>query len=261
MNEAELRRLAESIRGTVAGLRRAGLREILRAEPRPAAPPAHQPGKPGRSQAALAAETEHPSAERFSTETGTSPVEQEEKAERLLAVRNELGDCRRCRLHETRTHLVFGEGDPAARLVFVGEGPGADEDRQGRPFVGRAGRLLDKMIQSIGLERGQVYICNVVKCRPPGNRTPAPEEIEPCSPFLTKQLEVIQPKVICTLGACATQTLLQTRKFISELRSGVRLWRGIPVVPTYHPAYLLRNPAKKADVWKDLLRVLQILEG
>ncbi|SMC17579.1 DNA polymerase [Desulfacinum hydrothermale DSM 13146] len=255
MNESEIRRMAESVLGTVASLRRAGLKEILRHDPKPASPVGEESGEPE-----IPTEPPPRAAEPALAEKDAPSESANEKAQRLLALREELGECTRCQLHGTRTHLVFGEGNPAARLVFVGEGPGADEDRLGRPFVGRAGKLLDKMIQAIGLRREQVYICNVVKCRPPGNRTPIPEEIEPCSPFLYKQLEVVQPKVICTLGACATQTILQTTKPISELRSGVRLWRGIPVVPTYHPAYLLRNPAKKANVWEDLLRVLQILE-
>jgi DNA polymerase len=184
----------------------------------------------------------------------------ERDAEKMLtAIREELGDCRRCRLCSDRNHLVFGEGSPKAPLVFVGEGPGFDEDRQGRPFVGRAGKLLDKMILALGFDRGDVYICNVVKCRPPKNRTPDPEEIKLCSPFLLQQLEAIHPRAICALGACAAQTLLQTSQPISALRRKIHSWRGIPLAATYHPAYLLRTPSQKAAAWQDLLAIRQLL--
>lgn len=178
----------------------------------------------------------------------------------LAAIEQELGDCKRCRLHEARNNLVFGEGLPQARVVFVGEGPGFDEDRQGRPFVGRAGKLLDKMIRAVGCRRREVFICNVVKCRPPGNRTPSNDEIETCAAFLFRQLEAIRPQVICALGACAAQTLLSTTNSISRLRGKPQSWHGIRVVATYHPAYLLRNPAQKAATWQDLLQVLRCLQ-
>jgi uracil-DNA glycosylase family 4 len=177
----------------------------------------------------------------------------------LSRIREELGDCRRCRLHEGRTHLVFGEGLHRPRLVFVGEGPGFDEDRVGRPFVGRAGRLLDKMISALGFRRDQVYICNVVKCRPPNNRTPNPDEITTCSQFLRQQLDALRPAVICALGACAAQTLAGASSSISELRGRVHKWRGIPLVCTYHPAYLLRTPSQKAATWRDLCEVRRIV--
>jgi DNA polymerase len=173
----------------------------------------------------------------------------------LLAVREELGECKRCRLHQSRTHIVFGEGSPQADLVFVGEGPGFEEDRQGRPFVGRAGKLLDKMILALRLQREAVYICNVVKCRPPNNRTPAPDEAAACLPFLIGQIEALRPAVICALGACAAQTLLGSSQAVSALRTKVHQWRGIPLIATYHPAYLLRNPVQKAATWQDLLLV------
>lgn len=179
----------------------------------------------------------------------------------LHAVRQKMGDCRACRLYTGRNHLVFGDGSPQARLVFVGEGPGFDEDRQGLPFVGRAGKLLDKMIRSMGFRREEVYICNVVKCRPPNNRTPSPDEIESCSPFLVEQLQALQPQVICALGACAAQTLLGMDSAISRLRGRTHKWRGIPLVCTYHPAYLLRNPIHKALTWQDLLMVTQLLRN
>jgi DNA polymerase len=178
----------------------------------------------------------------------------------LQLLRQEIGDCQRCRLHQSRTTLVFGDGSPAARLVFVGEAPGYDEDQQGLPFVGRAGRLLDQMIAAMGMQRSEVYICNVVKCRPPQNRNPSADEVAACSPFLFRQIEAIQPRVVCLLGNYATQTLLQTTLNISQLRGKDRYWRGIPVVATFHPAYLLRNPAQKASVWSDLKRVLELLK-
>jgi uracil-DNA glycosylase len=177
----------------------------------------------------------------------------------LAAVEAELGDCRRCRLHTGRTHIVFGEGSHRARLVFVGEGPGFDEDQQGRPFVGRAGKLLNKMIQAIGLRREEVYICNVVKCRPPNNRTPNQDEVATCTPFLWQQLETIQPRVICALGASASQALLSSSAAISALRGKSQFWRGMRVVCTFHPAYLLRNPSQKAGTWQDLIEIQRIL--
>jgi len=158
----------------------------------------------------------------------------------LAAIRETIGDCRRCKLCEARTNIVFGVGDPHARLMFVGEGPGADEDARGEPFVGRAGQKLNEMIRSIGLQREQVYIANVVKCRPPGNRDPEPDEVATCSPFLFAQIEAIAPEVIVTLGSPATKTLLGTRAGITALRGKWGSFRGIPVMPTFHPAYLLR---------------------
>ena len=159
----------------------------------------------------------------------------------LAAIREEIGDCRRCKLCEGRTHIVFGVGDPHAKLMFVGEGPGADEDAQGEPFVGRAGQKLNEMIRAIGLDRKDVYIANVVKCRPPGNRDPEPDEVATCSPFLYRQIEAIAPKVIVALGSPATKTLLQTKVGITALRGKWGDFRGIPVMPTFHPAFLLRQ--------------------
>ena len=176
--------------------------------------------------------------------------------ETLLKVREDLGECARCKLHKTRNKIVFGDGSAKAQLVFVGEGPGADEDEQGLPFVGRAGKLLTQMIEAMGLQRSDVYICNVVKCRPPGNRQPEPDEVEKCSPFLFRQLDVLQPKVIVCLGATAAQTLLQTNRGISHFRGQWMDFRGYRLLATYHPAYLLRNPAAKGDVWKDLQKVM-----
>jgi uracil-DNA glycosylase family 4 len=174
----------------------------------------------------------------------------------MLKIRDDIGDCTRCKLHKGRNKIVFADGDPKAKLVFVGEGPGRDEDMQGLPFVGRAGKLLTQMIEAMGLQRQDVYICNVVKCRPPENRLPEPDEIKTCSPFLIRQLEVVDPKVIVALGACAAQTLLQTTRGISHFRGQWQEFRGRKLMATYHPAYLLRNPPAKADVWKDLQMVM-----
>jgi DNA polymerase len=175
----------------------------------------------------------------------------------LEDIRFELGDCQRCKLYKTRKSIVFGEGNPRAGLVFVGEGPGRDEDIQGKPFVGEAGQLLTRMIKSINLTREEVYIANIIKCRPPQNRNPEPDEISACEPFLIKQLEAIKPKIICALGAFAAQSLLQTEEKISRLRGEFHKFRGIKLMPTYHPAFLLRNPDKKREVWKDLQMIQQ----
>src|SRR5271154_2232185 len=174
----------------------------------------------------------------------------------LLKIREDIGDCTRCKLHKKRTHIVFADGNPKADLVFVGEGPGADEDATGIPFVGRAGKLLTQMIEAMGLHRKDVYICNVVKCRPPQNRTPEPDEVQTCSPYLLRQIDVINPKVIVCLGAVAAKTLLQTNRGISHFRGEWQEWRGHKLMATYHPAYLLRNPPAKAEVWKDLQKVM-----
>jgi uracil-DNA glycosylase family 4 len=174
----------------------------------------------------------------------------------LLKIRDDIGECTRCKLHKARNKIVFADGNPKAKLVFVGEGPGRDEDMQGLPFVGRAGKLLTSMIEAMGLQRGDVYICNVVKCRPPENRLPEPDEIKTCSPFLMRQLDVVDPQVIVALGACAAQTLLQTTRGISHFRGQWQEFRGRKLMATYHPAYLLRNPPAKADVWKDLQMVM-----
>ena len=177
----------------------------------------------------------------------------------LLKVREDLGECTRCKLHGTRHKIVFGDGNPKAELVFVGEGPGADEDAQGLPFVGRAGKLLTQMIEAMGLQRKDVYICNVVKCRPPENRQPEEDEVTTCSPFLLRQIDTIAPKVIVCLGAVAAKTLLQTNRGISQFRGEWLEFRGRKLLATYHPAYLLRNPPAKSEVWKDLQKVMAVL--
>ena len=177
-------------------------------------------------------------------------------------IRRDLGDCRRCKLWHTRTNIVFGEGNPRAELMFVGEGPGADEDASGRPFVGRAGQLLTRMIEAIKLRREDVYIANVVKSRPPDNRAPEKDEVDACSPFLFRQIAAINPRVIVTLGNPATQALLQTKLGITRLRGAIQIYPRIPsikVIPTYHPAYLLRSPDKKKETWEDLKKVQAFL--
>ena len=177
----------------------------------------------------------------------------------LENVRKELGDCKRCKLHRGRKTIVFGEGNEKATLMLVGEGPGYDEDVQGRPFVGKAGQLLTKILQSINLPREEVYIANIIKCRPPQNRNPEPDEIQSCHPFLMKQIGVIQPKIICALGTFSAQTLLQTDTKITALRGKLFDLEGIKVIPTYHPAFLLRNPDKKREVWEDMKKIAELL--
>jgi DNA polymerase len=174
----------------------------------------------------------------------------------LERIREDLGECTRCRLHEQRNKIVFGQGNPRAELVFIGEGPGHDEDMQGLAFVGRAGKLLTQMIEAMGLTREQVYICNVVKCRPPENRRPEDDEVATCSPYLYRQLDVIAPKAIVCLGGTAAQTLLKTKDSISRFRGVWFDFRNTKLLATYHPAYLLRNPNAKGEVWKDLQKVM-----
>ena len=191
----------------------------------------------------------------------TAPVEDEDASGRprgaagLELVREELGDCQRCKLAPLRTNLVFGVGNPEAHLVFVGEAPGADEDAQGEPFVGKAGQLLTKMIEAMGYGREDVYICNILKCRPPGNRNPEPDEIAKCEPFLKAQLAALRPRMIVALGKFAAQCLLRDDTPISRLRGGFRSYEGIQLMPTFHPAYLLRDPTKKKEAWADLKAV------
>jgi uracil-DNA glycosylase family 4 len=196
------------------------------------------PAPEGRRKRAAAGEAEHM------------------EGDTLERIREDLGDCTRCKLHQSRSRIVFGDGNSRARLVFVGEGPGQEEDRQGLPFVGRAGKLLTQMIEAMGLERKDVYICNVVKCRPPGNRTPEKDETGTCQPFLDRQLGVIQPKVIVCLGNVASQALLGTGEPMGRVRGKWFNFHGAKMLPTYHPAYLLRNPNAKGIVWEDLQKVM-----
>lgn len=187
-------------------------------------------------------------------------IEKRDPEKFLAAVSQELGECQRCDLHITRSHLVFGKGNPDAELMFVGEAPGADEDIKGEPFVGRAGQLLGKIIAAMGKTREQVYIANILKCRPPENRNPNPGEIAVCSPFLVRQIEAIQPKVICALGTFAAQTMLKTDTAIGRLRGRPHPFNETCVlIPTYHPAYLLRSPSKKKEVWDDMQVIMKLL--
>ena len=189
---------------------------------------------------------------------GSAPIP---ASEGLEEIRADLGDCRRCRLADGRQQIVFGAGNPKARLMFVGDGPGYEEDRKGEPFVGPAGQLLTKIIQAINFKRSRVYICNVIKCRPPGNRNPAPDEIEACVPFLQRQIAAIKPDYICALGTFAARTLLTSREPVARLRGRLHSVGGIEILVTYHPAYLLRNVEKKRDVWEDMQLLMQAMEN
>jgi len=225
-------------------LRDAGVREVEPRQPRTAAVAA-----PAAAPAAVAAPA--PAAGPYSlADKGCGSDE-------LLAIRAELGECQRCKLAGGRTKLVFGVGNPKAELLFVGEGPGGDEDLQGEPFVGKAGQLLTKMIEAMGFARSDVYIANVVKCRPPGNRDPEQDEIDACEPFLRAQIAAIGPRVIVALGRFAVQTLLRDATPISRQRGRWREYQGVRLMPTFHPAYLLRNPAEKAKAWDDLKLVMK----
>jgi DNA polymerase len=185
-----------------------------------------------------------------------------DEAKTLEELRAAIGDCRRCKLCAGRTHVVFGVGKPRAKLMFIGEGPGRDEDLQGEPFVGRAGQLLTDIItKGMGLRREDVYIANVVKCRPPENRNPEADEVAACEPFLKKQIDLIRPQIIVALGKFAVQTLLQSKVPITRLRGNWHTYQGIKLMPTFHPAYLLRNPADKKLVWEDIKKVLKEMRG
>jgi uracil-DNA glycosylase len=190
----------------------------------------------------------------------TAPADAD-AAKILVAIREDIGDCTRCKLHKQgRTQVVFGVGNPNADLMFVGEAPGGDEDIQGIPFVGRAGQLLTKIIEAIGLRRDDVYIANVIKCRPPGNRNPEPDEVETCEPFLFRQIDAIRPKVIVALGTFAAKALLKTNDPISRLRGRIYDYRGAKLIPTFHPAFLLRSPERKRDTWEDMKKARALLQ-
>ena len=195
-------------------------------------------------------------SERAAAAVVTLPITATEPAAALAEIRAAMGDCQRCKLCRARTHIVFGVGYARARLMFIGEGPGRDEDLQGEPFVGAAGQLLDKMIRAMGLSRQEVYIANVVKCRPPKNRDPEPDEVTACEPFLRAQVAVVRPEVIVALGRCAVQTLLREPISITRIRGRWREYAGIPLMPTFHPAYLLRSPEEKRPAWQDLQAVM-----
>lgn len=245
----DLTALALELRRHLAWQESDGSRVIL-SVPRPAgakgqhAPPRAPVGPPVQSRPAAA----HAPAASPPLQLPRRPLEE---------IRRELGDCQRCKLCKGRSTIVFGAGNPRAELVFVGEGPGEEEDRQGVPFVGKAGQLLTKMIEAMTFSRDDVYICNVVKCRPPNNRNPEPDEIEACEPFLKAQLASLQPKVIVALGKFAAQTLLREQTAITRLRGQWREYQGIPLMPTFHPAYLLRQPDEKRLAWLDLQEVMK----
>ncbi|PIR20793.1 MAG: hypothetical protein COV45_04345 [Deltaproteobacteria bacterium CG11_big_fil_rev_8_21_14_0_20_47_16] len=195
----------------------------------------------------------------YNTVQGSSATTPIHAGESLDDIRNDVGDCQRCKLCSTRTNIVFGVGNPHAELMFIGEGPGADEDAQGEPFVGRAGKLLTKIIEAMGLQRSDVYINNIVMCRPPNNRAPEPDESATCKPFLLRRIAVIKPKLIVCLGATAVKNLLEVDTPISKIRGKIQDWQGYKVMPTFHPAFLLRNPNMKKPVWEDMKVVLEFL--
>ena len=212
-------------------------------------------GAMGEAQERAASSGEAQARERAASNNDRPLVAHRAPLQDLESVRAEIGDCQRCKLAPKRTNIVFGSGNPSAELVFVGEAPGYDEDQQGLPFVGRAGQLLTKIIESINLNREDVYICNVLKCRPPENRNPEPDEVAACNPFLKKQLAAIRPKIVCCLGTFAAQTVIQTAAPISRLRGKFFDLDGIRVIATFHPAYLLRSPEKKREVWEDMKQI------
>jgi len=248
---AELRALVGQVRTNLASRQRAGLMGVPRTPTRPSA----RKAAAGVSGSATAAPATPSTTTVASLGLDDAPAGRPTGAQGLTVVRDELGDCQRCKLAPTRKNLVFGVGNPKAHLVFVGEAPGADEDAQGEPFVGKAGQLLTKMIEAMGYARQDVYICNILKCRPPGNRNPEPDEIAQCEPFLKGQLAALRPRVIVALGKFAAQCLLRDDTPISRLRGTFRSYEGIQLMPTFHPAYLLRDPTKKKEAWEDLKAV------
>lgn len=244
----------DQLAGHLALMRDLGADGVSRApewRTRETANPRVQPGVPADSAAAA------PGGEAPAAAAAGDP------ADVLAALRADIGpDCTRCKLHTLgRRQVVFGVGNPQARLMFVGEAPGEDEDRQGEPFVGRAGQLLTKIIEAIGMTRDQVYIANVIKCRPPGNRNPEPDEVETCEPFLFQQIAIVQPRIVVALGKFAAQSLLRTTEPITRLRGRVFEFRGASLLPTFHPAYLLRNPPAKREVWEDMKKVRDLLQA
>jgi DNA polymerase len=244
-----VRQVAGELARHLAWLRDAGVSEL----PTPTAVILRPPPRP------LAASTPRDTPTPASVRSAAADSGKGCGSPELAIIRSDLGDCRRCKLASGRTTLVFGVGDPGAELMFVGEGPGADEDLQGEPFVGKAGQLLTRMIEAMGWRREQVYIANVVKCRPPDNRNPEPDEIEACEPFLKRQIEAVGPKVIVALGKFAAHTLLRSAIPISKLRGQWSEYAGVRLMPTFHPAYLLRSPQEKVKAWEDLKAVMAVL--
>jgi uracil-DNA glycosylase family 4 len=241
----ELATLVISLRRHLQRQQRMGVRFVARPEVARMTPTAMESKKPAPDK-----------VERVSTHSDRGEVSS------LEELRDDIGDCRRCKLHSGRTHVVFGIGNRNAKLMFVGEGPGRDEDLNGEPFVGRAGQLLTDIItKGMGLSREDVYIANVVKCRPPQNRNPEPDEVASCEPFLKKQIELIRPKIIVALGKFAVQALLQSKVPITRLRGNWHTYMGIKLMPTFHPAYLLRNPADKKLVWEDIKKVMKEMQS
>jgi len=271
-----LRALVGQLKTNLATRGRSGLLGVnvgAGAAPKPRAAGGAPPAPEGPASGQPAASAKPPTAvEPLSTAAGHTPAPGPVAAEPgtlaetdpsgpphgaagLEILRDDIGDCQRCKLAGTRTNIVYGVGNPNADLVFVGEAPGADEDARGEPFVGKAGQLLTKMIEAMGYRREDVYICNVLKCRPPGNRNPEPDEVQSCEPFLKRQLAAIRPRMIVALGKFAVQCLLRDDSPISRLRGNFRSYEGIPLMPTFHPAYLLRDPSKKKPAWEDLKSV------
>lgn len=263
MSERDARaELAELVTGFRVHLEAAARGGAIAAPGGPSPRPAPQPGAQASSAASTPAPqvAESTAAEPPQPAVEPAPGEVPAPPRSLGDVRAALGDCQRCKLAGSRTHIVFGVGSEAAPLMFIGEAPGAEEDRRGEPFVGRAGQLLDRMIAAMGWTRDAVYIANVLKCRPPGNRDPQPAEVAACEPFLARQIEAIGPRVLVTLGKPAAHLLLRTSAPISALRGRFQAFRGIPVMPTFHPAFLLRKPERKRETWADLQQVMAELE-
>lgn len=274
--DAAVALLARALSGDLEALQTGGITWIPRPQPqKPSSQPSAPPSVPSPPSPPLSSEASMPVAGPVAPRVALPIVDDtaatdesirallegpggaEERLERLLV--DVVGDCRRCKLHRGRSKVVFGVGNPEADLVFVGEGPGGEEDRQGIPFVGKAGQLLTKMIEAMNLRRDDVYICNVVKCRPPNNRDPERDEVLACERFLKAQLAIVRPKVIVALGRYATQTLLKSDVSISRLRGQWAEYERIPLLPTFHPAYLLREPASKRQAWSDLQQVMKRL--
>ncbi len=264
----ELRELTSAFRAHLGWLRDHGARGV-RAAPSPRLLPPEELAREAELAAAAraVAPSPAPSPSLPSATSGSAaprrpaapPAREEEREpplEQLRRIRAELGDCRRCGLAAGRTKIVFGSGSPESELMFIGEAPGHDEDLQGEPFVGAAGQLLTKMIEAMGLRRDEVYIANIIKCRPPGNRDPAPDEVARCEPFLREQIAAIAPRLIIAMGNHAAKTLLRTELGITRLRGRFHTYQGIPLRPTFHPAYLLRNPEQKRPAWEDLKAVM-----
>jgi len=272
----ELRELVREARVLIGRERRRGRERVATApsaEPEPKVATSAPSGQAAASGSAGPASSSWPGRtlalpgfEEFASNVAAAPIPlaaplapREDLPVALPDLAAAVAACRRCALCGTRTQTVFADGDPKARLLFVGEAPGRDEDAQGIPFVGRAGQLLNKMIAAIEMTRESVYICNVLKCRPPDNRVPAPDEVEQCRPYLEQQIAVVRPALICALGLSAAQALIQTKASMSSMRGKTFAFRGVPVIPTYHPAALLRNPGLKREAWVDLQRVRDFL--